>query len=138
VLFAKAFTLLSPYRKYLMEEAYQYGFPLVRALFLHYPKDLKSKYLKDQFLFGSDFMVKPILDRSTTKTTVYLPGIPRGWVYIWDIFKVYGANGESTTIEIDAPMGFPPVFYKANSKWGADFAQDLNKLNYTELVTYKK
>jgi alpha-glucosidase len=69
--FAAIFGNLSDYRMSLMVEASQYGYPLMRPLFLHYAFDPQCWRVQDEYLFGEEFLVAPILD----------PGESSGYFY---------------------------------------------------------
>jgi len=49
------------------------GLPMVRALFVEYPHDPGSWLVEDEYLFGSQMLVAPMLE-SGTERNVYLPG----------------------------------------------------------------
>lgn len=56
-----------------MESARQ-GLPMMRALFVEYPNDPGAWLIDNQYLFGSDLLVAPLFDETTTSRQVYLPG----------------------------------------------------------------
>ena len=70
--FAKIHTLLAPYRRKLMDEAYKNGVPVVRPMALEF-EDLVSRGLVYQFMLGSDLLVAPVLDEGKSSVKVYLP-----------------------------------------------------------------
>lgn len=49
------------------------GWPMLKAIFLNYPEDPTTWNLEDQFLFGEDMLIAPIMEENTTARTVYLP-----------------------------------------------------------------
>ena len=49
------------------------GAPLLRPLLWHYADDAFAAQIDDQFLFGEDILVAPILRRGCTMRGVYLP-----------------------------------------------------------------
>jgi alpha-D-xyloside xylohydrolase len=51
----------------------QNGLPMMRALFLEYPQDPGAWTVDDQYLFGSDILVAPLLEKVDSRD-VYLPG----------------------------------------------------------------
>ncbi len=121
--FAKVYKALDSYRKTLMDEAATKGYPLIRHLMLHYPDDPAVYEVGDQWLFGSEILVAPVMDPETTQADVFLP---KGrWVHIWS-GEEYGDTEQSGNVTIaDAGLGYPPVFYKAGSQPGEDFVQSL-------------
>lgn len=48
------------------------GLPMVRALFVEYPDDPGAWLVEDQYLFGSDILVAPMMEAGTERN-VYLP-----------------------------------------------------------------
>lgn len=67
---------LLPYLYTLMKEAEDTGLPPMRAMSLHHP-DLKN-HLCDQFLFGENLLVAPILRPYHTHRSAYFPS--KGWM----------------------------------------------------------
>ena len=64
---------LLPYVYSLFWEHVRTGAPLMRPLSWHYPNDEFASEVDDQFLFGEDVLVAPILDRGRKWRSVYLP-----------------------------------------------------------------
>ena len=54
----------------------EHGLPMVRALFIEYPDDPGSWLVEDEYLFGSDILVAPLMHAQTTARDVYLPRRP--------------------------------------------------------------
>jgi len=105
---------LAPYLRKLVEEAQASGLPAQRALFLHYPDDRETFTIQDQFLYGGDLMVAPVIEAGTAMRRVYLPA--GEWRYLW--------SGEARAPgwhEVAAPVGQPPVFYHAGSAFAPLF-----------------
>src|SRR5215203_5596055 len=61
------------------------GHPMVRALFFEYPEDPTSWLIEDQYLFGTDLLVAPLMEEAPDRE-VYLP--PGSWIDYQDD-KVY-------------------------------------------------
>ena len=53
------------------------GSPMLRALFFEYPEDATSWLIEDEYLFGSDLLVAPLMEE-VDQRDVYLP--PGTWV----------------------------------------------------------
>jgi alpha-glucosidase len=101
---------LKPYILELVDEAHAFGYPLQRALFLHYPNDEKTYDLQYEYLFGKDILIKPVVHPEQTHQEVYLPNDT--WVHMWT-----GKHFEGNqTVTVSCPIGYPPVFYRALSK----------------------
>lgn len=54
-----------------------HGWPLLRPLFFHYPEDPAAWLIEDEYLFGPDLLVAPLMEE-TAGRRVYLP--PGGWI----------------------------------------------------------
>src|SRR5581483_2020652 len=57
-----------------MHEASETGIPAMRPLMLEYPEDERTYGIDDEFLFGSDLLVAPVLRAEVSRRRVYLPG----------------------------------------------------------------
>jgi alpha-D-xyloside xylohydrolase len=64
---------LMPYIYAQAKNATERGLPMVRALFIEYPDDPGAWQVDDEYLFGSDILVAPLLEAGTTERNVYLP-----------------------------------------------------------------
>ena len=82
--------------------------PLMRALVLNYQDDPRARTTKDEYLFGPDFLVAPIIDEGTQRP-VYLP--PGAWVDYWTGKPTLGG----TTVIADAPLDTIPVWARAGA-----------------------
>jgi alpha-glucosidase len=64
---------LLPYLRNLFWEHARTGAPIMRPLIWDYPDDQFAAQIDDQFLFGHDILVAPILKRGQKERSVYLP-----------------------------------------------------------------
>ena len=105
---------LAPYVRALSDEAVATGLPLQRPLFLHYD-DAAYYDIQDQYLYGADMIVAPVVHEGASSRNVTLPD--GDWVHLWsgDIF----AKG---TYDIAAPHGQPPVFTRKDSAHASLFS----------------
>ena len=55
-------------------ESTQTGLPVMRPLWLEYPRDKNTYEVEDQFLVGNSLMVRPVTEQYTTSVHLYLPG----------------------------------------------------------------
>ncbi|AEH51804.1 alpha-glucosidase [Pseudothermotoga thermarum] len=98
---------LKDYLKTELEEAVKTNKPLVRHLALDNPDDNVCLKLKYQYLLGRYLLVAPVIKRGAKSWKVYLP---KGeWIHLWSRRKF-----EQGWIEIESPLGYPPVFVKAS------------------------
>lgn len=64
---------LMPYVYAQSKYASEHGLPMMRALFVEYPNDPGAWLVDDEYLFGSDILVAPLLEDNATGRDVYLP-----------------------------------------------------------------
>ncbi|WP_120717373.1 alpha-glucosidase [Tsuneonella amylolytica] len=107
---------LAPYVRALSDDAAESGLPLQRPLFLEYPGDPALFAVQDQYLYGSDMLVAPVIEEGATSRTVILPG-DAPWRHVWT-----GEDFAPGTHTVSAPIGRPPVFYRPDSPHAAVFA----------------
>jgi alpha-D-xyloside xylohydrolase len=53
--------------------ASQNGWPMLKAMFFNYADDPTTFNLEDQFMFGDDFLIAPLMEQNTLSRKVYLP-----------------------------------------------------------------
>jgi alpha-glucosidase (family GH31 glycosyl hydrolase) len=90
---------LLPYLYSVVREGYTTGLPVVRALWLHYPKDPKSVPRSDQYLWGRDILVSPVTEKGATTKAVYLP--PGVWYDFWSEEKLDGGREVSRAVDLE-------------------------------------
>ena len=98
---------LRPYITSLMQTAHQTGLPPMRPLLVDFAEDPRACEIEDQFLFGPDLLVAPILEAGATAREVYLPEGAR-WTCAWT-----GAElGAGQTHNVSAPLDRIPLFLR--------------------------
>jgi alpha-glucosidase (family GH31 glycosyl hydrolase) len=85
------------------------GIPIMRALFMEYPKDINCAGIEDEYMFGDDLLVCPVISEGSVKREVYLP--EGKWMDFYDK-RIYEGGRK---IEVDAPIDMIPVYVKQNS-----------------------
>lgn len=108
------------YRKQLMQEAAEKGYPICRPMFLEFPNDVNTHNLSYQFMLGSELLIAPVVDQNKTTVNVYLPN--GNWVNLWTN-QIITSNGQSFTISNVGDRA--AVFYKQGSAVGTQFKQNL-------------
>ena len=101
---------LRPYTRKLMEEAHEKGTPVMRTLFYMYPQDKKCWDIEDEYLYGPDILVAPILEAGQKTREVYLPA-GENWIE-YATGKTYEGG---QTVEAVAEVDIIPVFLKEGS-----------------------
>ena len=95
---------LLPYLEKIYRDAHETGAPLMRSMFFEFPRDEKCWDMADQYMFGPDYLVAPILTPKTFARSVYLPEGK------WQDIR----NGEvlcgGQTVTAQAPIDSIPVF----------------------------
>ncbi len=105
---------LKPYIKDMVKEGSEKGYPLQRPLFFHYEQDEVAYDIQDAYLFGSDILVAPVITPNTDTRTLHLP--EDVWVHFWT-GKSYGGG----RVTVECPVGYPPVFYRKDSRYAEVF-----------------
>jgi alpha-D-xyloside xylohydrolase len=71
------------------------GYPMLRTLFFEYPQDPTSWTIDDEYMFGSNLLVAPLMEEGSDARRVYLP--PGAWID-YQTGKVYrGAQWHTIT-----------------------------------------
>ena len=78
----------------------------MRTMFYEFPSDAKCWEVTDQYMFGSSYLVAPILQAGQREREVYLPA--GSWKNLNDGREYIGCQ----TITCDAPLEYIPVFMK--------------------------
>lgn len=107
---------LAPYVRHLCEEATSAGLPAQRPMFLHYPDDPELRTVQDQYLYGADLVVAPVVQEGANMRDVILPG-DAPWRHCWT-----GQDFAPGTHSVQAAIGHPPVFYRPDSAFASLFA----------------
>jgi alpha-D-xyloside xylohydrolase len=106
--YAVLFMSLFPYRYAAAQEAAKTGMPIMRALVLQYQDDKRARETKDEYLFGPDLLVAPVIDENTSRP-VYLPG--GEWIDYWSGKPVTGGD----VVIADAPLDVLPLYARAGA-----------------------
>ncbi len=104
-------------RPYVMEQmriAHESGLPPMRPLFLDFAADPVSWEVEDQFLFGSDVLVAPVVTEGARERRVYLPAGDGGttWQDAWTGAEYQGGGW----ITAPAPLDTIPVYLRAGGR----------------------
>ncbi len=90
---------MMPYLYSAVRECTQTGMPVMRALWLHYPDDAKAVARGDQFLWGRDVLVAPVVEQGATGRSVYLP---RGnWYDFWSGERLEGGREITRPVDLE-------------------------------------
>jgi oligosaccharide 4-alpha-D-glucosyltransferase len=101
---------LLPYIYTLAAESNLYGYPIIRPLFYEFPDDSVSYTIGDQYMFGDDFLVAPIVVSGQETRNVYLPG-GVNWFDFWTNEELKGGKEYSINTNLETI----PIFVKSGS-----------------------
>jgi alpha-glucosidase/alpha-D-xyloside xylohydrolase len=105
---------LLPYNYTLMRDSCDTGLPAMRALWLHYPHDPETVKLGDEYLWGRDLLVAPVVEKGAHSRHLYLP--PGDWYDWWTGEKLAGKRWLDRPVDL-ATM---PLYARAGAIFPLD------------------
>lgn len=99
---------LFPYRYGAAQESASDGMPIMRALVLENQDDERARASADEYYYGPDLLVAPVLTEATQRS-VYLPD--GDWLDYWTGAKLRGRQ----TVLADAPMSRIPLYVRVGT-----------------------
>ena len=102
---------LRPYLRTLMQQAHETGEPLMRPMSYHYPRQSGSWDITDQYMFGADILVAPVVHAGETSRRVWLPA---NEVWLDVNSGQYYQGGTHTTVP--APLSVLPLFVREGAE----------------------
>ncbi len=100
---------LRPYIREQMQLAHEHGIPPMRPLFFDFPGDEVCSQVDDQFLFGPDLLVAPVLREGARRRDIYLP-VGTEWTDAWSGQTFDGGQ----YITVAAPLERIPLYIRAD------------------------
>jgi alpha-D-xyloside xylohydrolase len=85
------------------------GLPLLRALYFHHPEDKTCRHIDDQYYFGDDMLVAPVMNSKGLRD-IYLPD--GEWVHFFSKEKF---KGNQWLKQVSVPLDEMPVFVKSGA-----------------------
>ena len=122
---------LLPYIIEQSEQACQSGYPMVRALLFHHPDDRQVWHIDDEYYFGSEFLVAPVMN-SDNHRDIYLPeGL---WV---NFFTGQRLEGGRWYYNVEVPLDQMPVFARPGSliKMYPDEVDSTDDMDMSKAIT---
>ena len=98
---------LRPYLHEQMRQTTAQGLPVMRPLFVDFPDDSRCEDVEDQYMFGSEMLVAPVVQLGQTERMVYFPEGTE-WIDAWS-GKRYAGGSEAL---VPAPLDQIPVFLR--------------------------
>ena len=88
-----------PYLYSAVRECATTGMPVMRALWLHYPDDPLAVSRGDEYLWGRDVLVAPVVEQGARSRVLYLP---RGtWYDFWTNDRVEGGREITRAVDLE-------------------------------------
>jgi len=98
---------MRPYTRKLMEEAHTLGRPVMRTMFYEFPEQECCWDMKEQYMYGSDMLVAPVMYEDAVERQVYLPAGAK-WTLVHDGTEYEGGQ----TVTVKADLDVIPVFLR--------------------------
>ena len=102
---------LRPYIMEQMEKAHATGTPPMRPLFFDFPTDEGCVAIDDEFMFGADLLVAPVLEEGARSRRVYLPAGTH-WTDAWSGKRLPGGQW----VTAGAPLDKIPLYLRGDKK----------------------
>ena len=122
---------LLPYILEQSEQCCQTGYPMVRALLFHHPNDRQVWHIDDEYFFGSEFLVCPVMN-SKNRRDLYLP--EGQWI---NFFTGEPLEGGRWYYGVEVPLDQMPVFVRpgARIKLYPDEVDSTDDMDMSKVVT---
>lgn len=85
--------------------AHETGTPIMRSMPVAFPNEKNLAAVSDQYMFGPDLLVAPVVNEDTFKVIVFPPGV---WTNLWNGKTVSGP----ARLKVEAPLDTIPVYLK--------------------------
>ena len=130
---------LLPYIYSTARQVHASGYSFMRAMGIAFPSDAATHELKDQFMFGRDILVAPVVKSQATQRNVYLPkdeqlvngkAVNRKWIDIWSGEQY--ESGQKVTRAVN--LALMPLYVRQGTilPWGPD-VQHSSQSNWDNL-----
>jgi len=98
-----------PYLYSAVRECTVSGMPIMRSLWLHYPDDPQAVARGDEYLWGRDILVAPVVEQGATSRQVYLP--KGGWYDFWTGDRIEGGREITRSVDLE----ITPLYVRAGA-----------------------
>lgn len=124
---------LIPYIVEQSEKSVRNGLPLLRALYFHHPTDRTCRSIDDQYYFGDDLLVAPVMNAESHRD-VYLP--EGEWIHFFSGKEYRGGRWLNN---LDVPLDEMPVYVKKGARlpWYPELVSCTDEMDLTR-ITYKQ
>ena len=100
---------LMPYLYSAVKECCETGLPIIRSLWLHYPEDATAAARGDQYLYGRDILVAPVVEKGATSRSLYLP--KGAWYDFWTFERIEGGREIVRKVDLETM----PLYVRAGA-----------------------
>ncbi|HWB83196.1 MAG TPA: TIM-barrel domain-containing protein [Bryobacteraceae bacterium] len=100
---------LIPYTRSYLHQAAENGMPLVRSLVFAFPNDETLNGVWDEYLYGGEILVAPVVTAGATQREVYLPA--GEWLDYNNKSSIHRAG----RVTVEAPLDRIPLFVRAGA-----------------------
>ncbi len=103
------------------EQSCRTGYPMVRALLMHHPHNRQVWHIDDEYYFGNDFLVCPVMNACHTSTDESKNGVGTRDIYLpegqWiDFFTGRQWQGDQWYYNVEVPLDRMPVFVRPGAR----------------------
>lgn len=85
--------------------AHETGIPIMRSMPVAFPHQQQMAAVTDQYMFGPDLLVAPVVNEDNFRTVQFPPGV---WTSLWDGKTIPGP----AEVKVDAPLDRIPVYLR--------------------------
>ncbi len=103
---------LRPYIRECMDATSRTGEPVMRPMFFDFSLDETCWNVEDQYMFGPDLLVAPVMEAGATERTIYLP---KGATWTDAYTKKVYEGGQ--TVTVPAPIDIIPVMIRDGKEY---------------------
>jgi len=113
------------------EYACRTGYPMLRALMFHHPYDRQCWHIDDEYYFGSEFLVCPVMN-SEGRRDIYLP--EGSWI---NFFTGKQVEGGHWYYNVEVPLDQMPVFVRPGAfiKLYPDDVDSTDDMDMNKIIT---
>ncbi|XP_054826887.1 neutral alpha-glucosidase C isoform X2 [Eublepharis macularius] len=135
---------LLPYLYSLFYRVHIAAEPVMRPVWVEFPKELKTFSIEDEYMLGNALLVYPVTEPKATTVSVFLPGSQEIW---YDFRRFIQLEGQGT-LKIPVTLNSIPVIQRGgtviplktsvekSTEWMADVPYELHAaLDYKEYAT---
>jgi len=98
--------------------AHENGIPIMRSMAVSFPNERNLAAVGDQYLFGEDLLVSPVLNEQNSRTILFPSG---QWTSLWDGRTISGPAHR----EIEAPLDKIPVYLRRGAAMPVQLSREL-------------